>query len=435
MATGSEVTIQFVTEQGLCSGCGTCSAACPAGSITVNENHCGLLVAEVDQQKCTLCGICTRICPAIHPPPVPSEPGTDPFAGRTMACYCGYASNSRLCGNGQSGGLTTALVSYLLERGGMDNALLTGDTADPLRPGPVIAGAETDLQPFQSSRYLPVSLNSILDKVDDFSKLVCVGLGCHIAGLHNYISMNGRGRGKPLTIGLFCDSVMSNRAVAAITGRLGEKSSDISHFRFKDKRYGAFPGNSVVKFSGGGIEEVPGYRRVFMKNLLKPPYCYMCFDKLNVLADISVGDAWGLGKEKLGSTVVVCRTGRGNDIVENAAATGYVRIDPVSCSKIVAGQNIASRKAVWYTSLAIWKEKGRHVPDYGLDIPSEFKKGRKAQRRFERSLKLFSASTAAGFDRRLSLLMKKEFVPFVVRETAGRLLNMALSLKGKTVSG
>ncbi len=435
MAAGSEVTIQFVTEQGLCSGCGTCSAACPAGSITVNENHCGLLVAEVDQQKCTLCGICTSICPAIHPPPVPSEPGADPFPGRSIACYCGYACNSRLCGNGQSGGLTTALVSYLLEMGGMDTALLTGDTADPSRPGPVLAGAETDLQKFQSSRYLPVSLNSLLDRVDDLSKLVYVGLGCHIAGLQNYLSRNGGGRGKPLTIGLFCDSVMSYKAVDTITGRLGRKFQDISHFRFKDKRYGAFPGNSVVKFSGGGTEEVPGFWRVLLKSLLKPPYCYMCHDKLNVHADISVGDAWGLGKEKLGSTVVVCRTRRGIDVVENAVATGYVRIDPVSCGKIVAGQDLASRKATWYTSVAIWKEKGRHMPGYGLDLPPGFKKDRKAQRRFERSLKLFSTSTAAEFDRQFSRMMKKEFVPFVVRETAGRLLNMALSLKGKTVSG
>ena len=42
-----------------CEGCGSCTAACPAGAIYWGENG----LAEVDHEKCLTCGYCSPVCP------------------------------------------------------------------------------------------------------------------------------------------------------------------------------------------------------------------------------------------------------------------------------------------------------------------------------------------------------------------------------------
>lgn len=41
-----------------CLGCRLCEKKCPAGAITVKDNH-----ASIDYEKCTGCGICAQSCP------------------------------------------------------------------------------------------------------------------------------------------------------------------------------------------------------------------------------------------------------------------------------------------------------------------------------------------------------------------------------------
>ena len=42
-----------------CIGCKICEKKCPAGAITVTDNH-----ASIDYEKCTGCGVCADACPA-----------------------------------------------------------------------------------------------------------------------------------------------------------------------------------------------------------------------------------------------------------------------------------------------------------------------------------------------------------------------------------
>lgn len=44
--------------QNSCIGCKICEKKCPAGAITVNDNH-----ASIDYSKCTGCGVCAAACP------------------------------------------------------------------------------------------------------------------------------------------------------------------------------------------------------------------------------------------------------------------------------------------------------------------------------------------------------------------------------------
>ena len=44
-----------------CMHCGACTAVCPSGALTMNQDTWEL---EFDMNKCMLCGHCIRACPA-----------------------------------------------------------------------------------------------------------------------------------------------------------------------------------------------------------------------------------------------------------------------------------------------------------------------------------------------------------------------------------
>jgi len=48
----------YVVDTALCTGCGACIAACPAGAITF-DGEC----ARIDEALCAECGTCVDECP------------------------------------------------------------------------------------------------------------------------------------------------------------------------------------------------------------------------------------------------------------------------------------------------------------------------------------------------------------------------------------
>jgi coenzyme F420 hydrogenase subunit beta len=414
------ISVQYVSDEGLCNGCGTCVAACPTGCISIDESVTGLLLAEVDRDSCTLCGLCTQVCSAIKVSPDLINPLADHFTGTPLSAFCGKSNDNKLRKNGQSGGLATSLVYYMLDSKSARYALVTGPGKGALRPGPVIIDSAGQLMSTQSSKYCPVALNTELNRFDDFDNLVYIGLSCHIRGLHNYLKTTGGIKGRPFIIGLFCDSVLSFKAADYLISTTGidMHKNDIRGFRYKDKRYGKFPGDCTIELQNGTRYQVPDFKRVFAKGMLKPPYCFLCHDKLNMYSDISLGDSWGLNISSQGSTVALCWTERGRTVLDNALNEGYINIKPVDISAIINGQDVPGRMNSWRTSIAIWNKTGRHVPVYGPPVPGEYLKGKeykKATKNFLRSLKLFSAWSTMDFDDKFDELVRRNYQVFRVK--------------------
>ncbi len=361
-------TVAQTVSDCLCHSCGSCLYVCPRAAITMEENEGGLLTPKIDETKCNGCGLCAKVCPGDHlDKTLPSE--TDPFSGDVMAAYCGQAADKQVLRNGQSGGIATALLYHLLNANRIDKALVTEMPRDgSLRPVCRLTSDKKTIAEAQGSKYCPVPLNSSLPeyKVWKSTRYAVAGLPCHMHGLNNIIAIRSDLQA-PICIGLICDRTLSFAAIDYLIQRTRIARREVSTLRYRDKLFGDWPGNVSVTRKDNAAVAVKTKHRMWCKNRFTPVRCYLCFDKMNVFADIVLGDAWGVKSDKEGYSVILARTARGHDIVQDALKAGVIHANLIEPEAVFRGQHIDVKRRDWTAFAAAWQRGGKRIPGFGID--------------------------------------------------------------------
>ena len=155
--------------QKLCIGCGTCSAICPTKSISMQLDSKGFYYPVINSESCIDCGLCDDVCPGKsvdnerlnnfvfgHQP-------TDNFIGNFKNCYVGHSLDPNIMSRGTSGGLVTAILTYALDAGIIDGALITKmNPRDPLKPEVILASTKKEIVLASKSKYCPVPVLSLI---------------------------------------------------------------------------------------------------------------------------------------------------------------------------------------------------------------------------------------------------------------------------------
>ena len=358
-------TIEAVVSSGLCTSCGTCVSICPVRAIKMAETPAGFLLAKIDKDLCNYCGLCAKFCPGSHLEANLYLEEVDPFIGSVLRAYCGHATDPNIRRQGQSGGIVTSLLTHLLDTDQINKALVTRLPENgTLRPVSFFAKNQEQLCQAQGSKYCPVALNATLPRnFRENDSIAVVGISCQIHGIRNVQTQNKSWRKHIfLTIGLFCDRMLSYGAIDYLIEKGKADRSEVSTFRFKNKLHGKFPGNVCFDDKTGNKYEVSNQHRIECKDAYTPARCRLCFDKMNVLSDIAIGDAWGVREDKKGFSVILARTQRGLDLLKSAEEAGHVCLEKISAEAIFKGQGVQNRRKKWTNYTAAWKEKGRIAP-------------------------------------------------------------------------
>jgi coenzyme F420 hydrogenase subunit beta len=390
-------TVEIITEEYLCNSCGACSLICPANAIQFKETVGGYLFPTIDWDRCMNCGLCIAVCPGVHfGETLTAKLPDDPFVGHTDHCFVGRAANDEVFRNSQSGGVVTALLLDALRVGHIDAALVTIMEVGPEpRPTALLAKTKEQVIAAQKSKYSPVALLEALKQAHDQDlKLGVVGLPCQLHGLYNICDLQPSLREKiSFKIGLICDRIMSAAAIDYLiqAARLNEQ---VRMLLFRDKSAGGYPGSVRVLGDRGSDTVLPSSVRLEIKDVFTPPRCRLCFDKMNVFADVTVGDPWGVSgaHRSIGESAVVCRNEIGSRIVTRAIRRNTLMLRPIECGEVVEGQKIEQRRSSWRGYCNAWKALGLELPDYYADViknPSAEKNGR-YRRQLDRSLSLDS---------------------------------------------
>ncbi|MEA3371406.1 MAG: Coenzyme F420 hydrogenase/dehydrogenase, beta subunit C-terminal domain [Campylobacterota bacterium] len=363
--------ITQVVDEKLCHSCGACYASCGHDSISYSETVGGYLFPNIDYESCTNCGLCYDVCPGDHfTDYLKLQTTQDPFIGTILSTQVGKANDNDFFVNSQSGGAIAGLLQSLLDTQQISAAVVVGmQTVDAPRSTVMLVKTKEEILSAQKSKYSPTSILALIPKLLKIEgKIAIVGLGCHIHGLENSLKVHKRLKDKIIKIGLICDRVMTTTAIDFLSQQATSKKVD--KFIFRDKYNTSYPGDVTVKEQDGTLQILPSQNRMLMKDFFTPARCLLCFDKMNIYADIVVGDPHGVSDvDKVnGESLVIVRTGLGSQLIKNAVDSDYLSLRDASEKEAIKGQDINGKKRKWSANITMWKQMGRAIPDYPDEV-------------------------------------------------------------------
>lgn len=348
------MNIQNTTNDLLCSGCGTCNTVCNHNAISMEKTpSMGLLYAKVDKNKCINCGLCLKMCPSAHAIEQKRQITQEDVVGNIKGCYVGRTLNHEIFSNAQSGGIATAILRYLLEQQLVDAVISCRMEYGNPRPEvryTIIAKSE-ELKKNQRSCYTQVDIVSALRETGGFKSVAVVGVPCHIQGISNLLRLKKFANVK-YRIGLVCDKTYSDAYMDAIMFGERKPHGDVcikyrqKNFAYRGVFYSYQNAPTVLENKLGEMTILPNSKRMFLKDYFALPKCKICWDKLNVQADIVLGDPWGLKGQydaKEGDSLVIIRSETAEVLISNMQAIGLINIHDVKLADVIKGQRVEVR--------------------------------------------------------------------------------------------
>jgi len=352
-----------IVNQGFCTLCGACEAACPVDAITVDEE--GLRYDDCSEFL-DFCPICYDICP--HTEPLLMEAmrfvADAPMRGSAIGYYrdimLAQATDSRMRELSHGGGVVTAILAQAIEQGIIDSAITSESESEaPLKLRPRIGLVPDDVLSAIDSKFSASSVAKAFGSaVRDYgkAKIAFVGVPHQVLAIRKLEAWEHKIMSSlEVTIGLFCLWVFSlNRLMLHLEKELGLKHSDIVRMDLTDE-YEVQTTERTIRIP---IEKI-------RKHMLNK--CRTCMDFTSELADISIGGAPPL---KDWSAVII-RTEKGEEIFSKALKRGVVRT-----MRIEEHEDVFERllfTAIQKKKLALreakrLRAKGLSIPPADLDI-------------------------------------------------------------------
>lgn len=344
--------IQYVSDNYMCSNCGACVAACPKSAIHFETTNIGRMYTKVDEDTCVNCKKCIKACPSIDENRL-SEKYEDKYVGVINGLYVGKCLDQEIYENAQSGGICTQLLCYLFDKKKIDCAVVV-----KMRPGntpivsPVLVTSKEELLGSQKSCYTPVALLTVLKGTRKYNSVAVVGLPCHIAGIVNLQNMRNGYSNVNYKIGLICERTLCS-GVHDVYASYVQSVLKTSNFHFKIdwkcKKIGAnfnYKSAPTLLRTENDVVEVPRDVRITLKDIFTTPRCRVCYDKLNIHADITLGDPWHMSDvdwEK-GNSLIITRTETGLLLLEEARSAGYIDYSSREITELQRSQKVDNRR-------------------------------------------------------------------------------------------
>lgn len=338
--------VSIIREQNICCSCGICKSLCPTNCIEY-EKEKGCYVPKIDESKCVDCGICKKNCPSINNYYGDSKSVIDAMTGEYISVYNGWSKYDEIRHFSASSGVVTTLVKMLLDNNTYD-VVFSVDSFNYDSQLKTQLKTKTDyINPVENnlpkSRYLSVSHENLISyiKSNKSSRVIIIGTSCALQGINNVINNFKLNRNNYLLIGLFCDKVF-NYDVNKYFKDNFSKEKELIAFHFKNKDSGGWPGNMKFMFSDGSSKFISNLERGKVKEIFMPERCLYCVDKINVIADISIGDNYTeYNYTEKGSNSIVIRTNRGQEALN--LAKDNLDLFEISIEDIIKAQVFENR--------------------------------------------------------------------------------------------
>ncbi|MBK9118506.1 MAG: Coenzyme F420 hydrogenase/dehydrogenase, beta subunit C-terminal domain [Phycisphaerales bacterium] len=367
-----------VIDAGLCTRCGTCIGACPHGALSVPD-----LLGDCLPQRTDACADCNAECytgcsgryvdfPALNHVLHGHQP-EHPLIGSYRGLYVAHATDAAVRQGGASGGLATAFLQHLFAQQKIAGAYVMGmDALRPYLPEPRLATTFAEAQTAAQSKYVVRPYNVLFrDIAPEGEPLAYVGVPCQVHSLRK-LQQAGHpvARRFRYVIGIYCGNILHFASTRSFLAKQGVHNlAEVQSLAF---RAGEWPGNMRVELKSGRVIEMPKFHANYLIPFYIMKRCLQCTDLANEFADVSCGDAWAPVYEERGKgfSMLVVRTGTGQQLFEELCAAGGISAQPLSYDDTVAmhshGLDLKKRGA--FLRIGAGVARGRPVPDYGYRL-------------------------------------------------------------------
>jgi coenzyme F420 hydrogenase subunit beta len=349
------ISIESVTTNGLCTGCGLCAAMAPTGHIRMQMNRSGFIrpVALKPLSSATNDAI-SSVCPGLTLSHAKSAVAHHPLWGPLMSVQTGHAVDPAIRQQGSSGGAISALACYLLVTGKVGFiAQIAVDSADPLANKLQLSRTPNEVIQAAGSRYSPSApLQSLGALLSMGEKFAFIGKPCDVAALRQYARINPAvDITVPYMISFMCAGIPSAHGTAELIQQLGADPKRLKSFRYRGD---GWPGMARAVQTDGQRFEMDyntSWGTILNKHLQFR--CKICPDGTGEFADITCADAW-YGQdgypdftERDGRSLILSRTKAGTELLTTAVQSGAIFVEPLASSQIEKMQPYqADRKRV-----------------------------------------------------------------------------------------
>lgn len=295
-----------------CCGCEACKNICPKGAISFSPDEKGDLYPIGSDDLCVNCHLCEKVCPIVNP--IVNQISYEPKA------YAAWNNNDDERMKSTSGGVFPLLANIILENGGY---VVGVQYEDDYTVSHTVISQNEELKKICKTKYVQSSNNGVYTQIkellEDNKTVLYSGTPCQVAGLKSFLQKEYENL---YTIELFCHGVINqivfNRYLKSIEKH---SKSKITSVEFRNKRNGWSKSATVVSLENGTEycksnedEYLMGYLRY---NLYIRPSCTYCkYKSFPRVADLSLGDLWGIEKlfdnhDNKGASAVIVNSEKG----------------------------------------------------------------------------------------------------------------------------
>lgn len=274
-----------------CCGCGACKQICPKGAIAMHPGEGGFLYPKVDKTACVRCGLCQRVCPVLTHKAARDQCET---------AYAAKAKDAAVRLASSSGGMFTLLARAVLRKGGV---VFGAAFADDFSVRHVSVQKEADIPLLVGSKYVQSDTGNTFTETRSClaagRPVLYVGTACQIAGLRAFLQKD---EPNLYTVDILCHGVPAPALWQRHLSELKEKyDSEITSVNFRCKDIGWNDYTIRADFANGARYDVDfrseTYQQLFLYDIALRKNCHTCcFKALDRPSDLTLGDAWGIGK-------------------------------------------------------------------------------------------------------------------------------------------
>lgn len=369
--------VKLVVKNRLCTGCGICENICPTSAISMRQVQ-GVYVSKIDNTKCVLCGLCHDTCGGIsinlrsRAEKIFNswKVKDDYYIGKYISCYTGFSNDPDIRFHSATGGMITQFLLYLLETKIIQGAVVVRFKSDNItNPEVFLAKSREDILSAKSSKYCPVTYNSIVKEVIKAEgKIIVVGLPCHIHSLRKLETLKPEFKNKVFGyFALYCSCNKAMQSQKYIFKKYDIDKTKLLSFAYRDD---GCMGYLKAVSKDTKVIKVP-YLEYWhsMRGFFMPYRCTLCIDHFGELADISFGDiqTGNYTEDKIGVNSIVARSKLLDDLLQQAQKDGYITLDKISADLIKESQVYAKihKKGPGIKAAFIFRKLiGKKLPEY-----------------------------------------------------------------------